>query len=138
MENQYPKIGIGIMIWKDGKILLGKRKGSHAAGSYCFPGGALEYGEALHTSAEREVREETGLEIQDIQFICLSDELDHMPKHYVNIGFSAQWKSGEVENREPEKSEGWDWYALDQLPEPLFVKTRYTIGEYLREKSIKK
>ncbi len=43
MENNYPKVGVGVMILKDGKVLLTKRKGSHGAGMYSFPGGHLEY-----------------------------------------------------------------------------------------------
>ncbi len=129
MEN-YPKIGIGAMIFKEGKILLGKRKGSHAAGTYSVPGGTLEYGETMEESIRREIQEETGLEITNIRFNYLSDEFDHMPKHFVNIGFVADWKSGEVTTMEPEKCEGWDWYDMDTLPEPLFIKTKQMVDAY--------
>ena len=44
-----------------------------------------------------------------------------MPKHYVDIGVIADWKSGEPHVLEPEKCEGWDWYSLDNLPMPLFA-----------------
>ena len=37
-ENR-PKVGLGVMVMKDGKVLLGKRKGSHGAGEYVWPGG---------------------------------------------------------------------------------------------------
>ena len=42
-----PKVGVGVMVFKDGKILLAKRKGSHGAGEYAFPGGHLEFGESF-------------------------------------------------------------------------------------------
>jgi 8-oxo-dGTP diphosphatase len=129
MEN-YPKIGTGVMIWKDGKVLLGKRKGSHGAGTYSFPGGALDYGETLEACLRREVKEECGLEIENLKFVCISDELDHMPKHFINIVFRADWKSGEPTIMEPDKSENWDWYPFEHLPEPLFVKTREAIEAY--------
>ncbi len=45
MEN-IPKVGLGIMIKKAGKVLMVKRKGSHASGQYAFPGGTLEYMES--------------------------------------------------------------------------------------------
>ena len=40
MENR-PKIGVGIIVIKDGKILFGKRKNAHNEGSWSFPGGHL-------------------------------------------------------------------------------------------------
>ncbi len=45
MENKRPKVGLGVLIFKDGKVLLGKRKGAHGEGTWCPPGGHLEFGE---------------------------------------------------------------------------------------------
>ncbi len=129
-ENIYPKIGTGVMVWKDGKILLGKRKGSHGAGSWSFPGGKLEYGETLLQNLHREVIEETGIEIENIRFNALADELEHMPKHFVNLTFVADWKSGEARVCEPDKCEKWNWFTLDNLPSPLFPKTAAGIEAY--------
>jgi len=36
----------------------------------------------------------------------------------------AKYESGDVENKEPDKCEGWDWYDINDLPEPLFESTR--------------
>jgi len=118
-ENR-PKVGIGVMIIKNGKVLLGKRKNSHGAGEYAFPGGHLEYMESFKDCARRETQEETGMEIQNIQFSCLTNVKEYAPKHYAHIGLTADWKSGEPKIMEPEKIEGWDWYDIDNLPEPLF------------------
>lgn len=52
--NLHPKVGIGVMIFKDGKVLLGKRKGSHGDGEYSFPGGHLNYMESFEDCAQRE------------------------------------------------------------------------------------
>ena len=65
---QRPKVGIGVMIFKDDKILLGKRKGSHGEDEYAFPGGHLEYMESFAGCARREVSEECGIEIDNIRF----------------------------------------------------------------------
>ena len=56
-----PKIGIGVIVIRDGKILLGERLSNHGAGTYEIPGGHLEFGETFEDAAIREVREETGL-----------------------------------------------------------------------------
>ncbi len=115
------KVGIGIMLFKDGKVLLGKRKSSHGAGEYAWPGGHLEYMESIVDCARREIKEETGMEVQNVRFLRLLNLKDYKPKHYIDIGLIADWKSGEPQVMEPEKCEGWDWYDLDNLPSPLFV-----------------
>ena len=56
-EIQKPKVGVGIMILKNGKVLLGKRKGSHGEGEFAFPGGHLEYMESFANCAKREIAE---------------------------------------------------------------------------------
>lgn len=43
MEEKRPKVGVGVMVWKDGKVLLGKRKRAHGAGEYASPGGGNGY-----------------------------------------------------------------------------------------------
>lgn len=119
-KEQRPKVGIGVMILKDGKVLLGKRKGSHGAGEYAFPGGHLEYMESFADCAQREVHEECGIEIQNIRFQYLANVTKYAPKHYVHIGLVADWAGGEPVVLEPEKSEHWDWYDMENLPEPMF------------------
>jgi 8-oxo-dGTP diphosphatase len=126
-EKPRPKVGVGVMVFKDGKVLMGKRKNSHGSGQWAPPGGYFEHGESFEGAVKREVKEESGIEIQNIRFLSLYNEKDHMPKHMVNIGFVADWKSGEPVVLEPEKCEGWEWYEVDNLPEPLFA----TVSNYL-------
>lgn len=123
--NKVIKVGIGILVFKDGKVLLSKRKGSHGAGEYASPGGHLEFGESIVECARRECREETGIEIKNIRFLRLFNLKQYAGKHYIDIGLVADWKSGGLKVLEPEKAEGWNWYDLDKLPKPLFgtVKT---------------
>jgi len=108
------------MIFRDGKVLLGKRKGSHGAGEYCFPGGHLEYMESIEECARRETREECGCEIDNVRFHLLYNMKTYAPKHYVHIGMIADWKNNEPVNNEPDRCEGWEWYDLDRLPSPIF------------------
>jgi 8-oxo-dGTP diphosphatase len=129
-QHDKPKVGIAAMIFKDGKVLLGKRKGSHGEGEYAFPGGHLEYMESFEDCARREVQEECGIEIENIRFQFLANVTTYAPKHYVHIGLLADWKSGEPKVLEKEKCESWDWYELDKLPQPLFNICRISIESY--------
>ncbi|MDB5259087.1 MAG: 8-oxo-dGTP diphosphatase [Candidatus Taylorbacteria bacterium] len=120
-SEQIIKVGIGVTVFKDGKILMGKRKKAHGSGEYAYPGGHFEYMESFIDSAQREVREETGIEIDNIRFLGLLNLKNYAPKHYVHIMLAADWKSGEPQVLEPEKCEGWDWYEVDNLPSPRFA-----------------
>lgn len=106
--EEMPKVGIGVMIFNgDGHILLAKRKGSHGAGEYAFPGGHLEFGESFADCAIRETREEAGVEIEDVNFMYLANILKYGGKHYVHVGLKANWVKGDPQVLEPEKSEEW-------------------------------
>ena len=126
----YPRVGIGVMILREGKVLLGRRKGSHGAGDYSFPGGHFELNESFEASALREIVEECGegLKIKNLRFICCANfRKEYTPKHYVQVGFAADWVAGEAINTEPEKLENWGWYDLNKLPTPLFAPARVMV-----------
>lgn len=114
------KVGIGVLVFKGGKVLLCKRKGSHGAGEYAGPGGHLEFGESIIDCAKRECKEECGLEIKNIKFLCLSN-IKRYIKQYIDIGLIAEWKKGTPKVLEPDKAENWNWYGLNKLPKPLFA-----------------
>ena len=59
--EQWPKVGLGCFILKDGKFLLMKRKGAHGAGTWGLVGGHLEFGESYADCAQREAEEEAGI-----------------------------------------------------------------------------
>ena len=130
MENQRPKVGVGVMIFKDGKVLLGKRRGSHGEGEYAFPGGHLEYMESFADCAKREVKEECDIEIDNIRFQFLANVKKYAPKHYVHIGLICDYKGGELKNMEVEKNESWGWYDLDNLPQPIFEMCKMAFESY--------
>jgi len=113
-----------------GKVLLGKRKGSHGPGEYAFPGGHLEYRESFEACACREVREECGLEICNLRFQFLANVTAYAPKHYVHINLLADWRSSEPQVLEPEKCETWGWHALSDPPKPLFAMCRLAWQSY--------
>jgi 8-oxo-dGTP diphosphatase len=116
-----PLVGISVLVMKQGKLLLGKRRGSHGDGEYAAPGGHLEHLESFQICAAREVLEETGIEIGPLRFLRVLNATQYAPKHYVDLAFVAAWKAGEPEVKEPDKVDRWDWYAIDDLPSPLFA-----------------
>ncbi len=115
IENK-TRVGVGTMIFKDGKVLMAKRKGSHGAGDWGFPGGHLEYMESFEDCAIRETKEECGVEIKNIRLLYVTNIRKYAPKHYVHIGLIADWASGEPQTLEPEKCDGWEWFDIDNLP----------------------
>ena len=98
-----PLVGIGVLVVKDGKVLLGKRKNAHGAGEYASPGGHLEHLESFAACAVREVREECGIEIGPVRFLRVLEVMRYAPKHYVDIAVVADWVSGEPQTLEPDK-----------------------------------
>jgi len=130
MAEEQARVGVGILIIKDGKILWGKRKGSFGAGLWGTVGGHLEYGETLEQAITREVAEESGVHIKNVRFLCVSDFLTHFPRHYVDIGFVADWEAGDPQVLEPTKLERWEWHDIDDIPEPVFAPLRGYIEAY--------
>ena len=91
METKYPRVGLGIIIVnKDGNILIGKRKGSHAQ-KYSIPWGHLDLGETFEEGAIREIKEETNLDIFEPKVIAISNNLETYKeegKHHISVFFT--------------------------------------------------
>ncbi len=127
---EVPRVGVGILILKNRQILLGLRKGSHAAGTWAAPGGHLEFGETFEGCALREIDEEIGdVCVQNIRFATASGDLyPDVGRHYITILMVADYVSGEPENKEPEKCEEWRWFSPAELPENLFPALQSIFG----------
>ena len=129
--KERPLVAVGVIVLKEGKILMGERIASHGAGTWQIPGGHMEFGKTFEETARDEVREETGL--TDIVFkkvVCLNNEIVY-GKHYVNIGFLMEWQSGEPFAAEPDKSRNWQWVDPNHLPEPQFPPSKAVIDAWL-------
>ena len=116
-----PCVGVGVIVLRDGLVLLGQRIGSHGAGTWALPGGHLEFGETVEQCAAREVLEETGL---DIQVVACGPYTNNMfpeeGKHYVTLFVIAHAQTGAPRVREPSKCSAWRWFRWSELPSPLF------------------
>lgn len=121
MAMKRPQIGVGVFIWKDNKFIMGKRKGSHGHDTWSIPGGHLEFDESIEQCAKREALEETGLTVDNVRFLALTEDRfpDHS-KHYLTVWVYTDWKSGEPKITEPDKWVDQEWRDFRSLPLPLF------------------
>lgn len=118
------------MIIKDGKVLLGKSKHGDSQGKYAFPGGHLKHLESFKDCVEREVKEECGIEVENVRVPSVTNMIENEIHHNVHITLLADWKNGEVKVMEPENYESWDWYEIDNLPSPLVKNCELSIQNY--------
>ncbi len=120
--DNHPRVGVGVIVVRDHKVLLGKRKNAHGDGDWNFPGGHLEFGEEIIDCAIRETKEETGLELSDARVGPFTNDIFfHEQKHYITIFVIGSSTQGEPQVLEPHKCESWQWFAWDNLPQPLFL-----------------
>lgn len=101
---------------------MGKRLGSHGANSWTVPGGKLEFGESFEDCSKREVMEETGLTIDNVKLIAVTNNIfPDEGVHSITIWMESDWESGEPHETEPDKFVDFRWHTFKDLPEPLFL-----------------
>jgi len=128
--NQRPLIGVGVIVIKDSKVLLGKRRGAHGNGTWALPGGHLEWGESLEACAHREVLEECNVYITNIRRGSFTNDIfEDSNKHYVTLFMIADYELGELRVCEPDKCEQWGWFDWNDLPKPLFLPLKNLIDQ---------
>jgi 8-oxo-dGTP diphosphatase len=128
--NQDPKIGAAIIITKDDRVLLMKRKGVHGTGTWSTPGGHLDFGETPEQCAAREAKEEVGLDVVDIRFRAITNDVfEEYGKHYITIWMDGKSISGEPTIAAEEEVAEIGWFAWNSLPQPLFLPLENLIKE---------
>jgi 8-oxo-dGTP diphosphatase len=138
--NKKPGVGVGIMILRDEKVLLGKRHGDpkradselHGEGSWTMPGGKLHFKEELEDAAFREVLEETGVKADKgkLEIISVTNDIVE-DAHFVTIGFLCRNFEGEIKIMEPDEITEWRWFELNNLPSPIFFPSEKIIKNFL-------
>jgi 8-oxo-dGTP diphosphatase len=119
--SERPKVGTAVFIWRDGKFLMYRRRGSHASGKVSVPGGHLEFGESWEDCVAREALEEVGVTIKNIRFLAVTNDiLKDDDKHYISVWMTADWASGKPRIMEPDKVEELSWHTFQDLPDNLF------------------
>ena len=132
MQNR-PAVGVGVIIKSSppahnpgeklapSRILLLHRKNVHGAGMWSTPGGHLEFGESPETCAAREAMEETGVEIDNVRFRAITnDVMPQVDRHYITIWMEGRYVQGEPHVQAAYEMDDVGWFPLDALPSPLF------------------
>lgn len=150
----HPRVGVGGVVVHRGRVLLVRRACPPLQGEWSIPGGLVEIGETLANAVEREVKEETGLEVEALEVIGVFEGLFPQTKarqtaravprsmryHYVLIDFRCALGPGRGRNprsraRLQASSDVTEarWVRPDQLPEyGLRPETRVLILETFR------
>lgn len=116
----FPGVGTGLVIINDGKILLCKRLKPPEVNHWSIPGGKVDHLEHSSLASMRETQEETGLIVQSVDFLCVSEHTLHDDnQHWLSTIYIAKSFSGSVELREPDKLSQVEWFSLNDLPHPL-------------------
>lgn len=141
-EIMHPRVGVGVILFNEkSEILVGKRKGSHGAGQWALPGGALEWGETSRGCALRETEEEVGIDLlhettnasgnvfsppeddeeKDIFHACECqiDEKNHWITLFA-LFYVGEGLRGRERTMEPHKCEGWFWKKPSDIDGPTF------------------
>ena len=140
-EKKRVGAGFGIILEKEGKILLGLRhpdpdkadSAFRSSGEWCLPGGKLEWGESFEDGAKRETKEETGITISNPKVISVHNcKNEHA--HFVTVGLLAHEWEGEAKVMEPDEITEWQWFNLKNLPSPRYFPSFEVINNYLQNK----
>ena len=119
-----PIVGVGAIVLDGDRVLLVKRAHEPLKGEWSVPGGAVEVGETLEEAIRREVREETGLDIEVGPIVDVLDRIRHDPDgrvefHYVLVDFVCRPAGGTLQCASDAEEATWaEWAHLAQYGVP--------------------
>jgi 8-oxo-dGTP diphosphatase len=113
-----PVTAVGVVVFRDDRVLLVRRGRAPSRGLWAVPGGAVEAGETLAEAAEREVGEETGVVVNARGPVHAFDAISRRAEgaiehHYVVIDLIADYVSGEP--KAGDDAEDAAWVAIDEI-----------------------
>ncbi len=126
-----PMVGVGAVIVEAGRVLLVRRGAEPLKGHWSLPGGLLEVGESLTEGVQREVWEETGLEVEPLELIELLDRIhredNRVRYHYVIADYLCRVTGGQLQAASDADAVRWveraEWNSHSALQlDPVTVR----------------
>ena len=116
MERMRPKVGSAVLVEKDGKFLLGKRNKANYRNYWVIPGGGVKWGESIRDAGIREIKEETGLDIEIVKFIG-HKEVMNLPGNYHTVVFFHLARPVNGEIRATDDLSDARFFSIEELRE---------------------
>lgn len=117
-----PKVAVGVLVEKDGWVLLARRANDPQRGLWTLPAGFLDAGEHPARAAERECLEETGLEVRVTQLLDVISGQEHPRGAHIAIFYRAELLGGILQPADDVDQAAF--FPYDGLPELAFKTTR--------------
>ena len=114
-----PSPTVSVLVTDRKKILLGKRAGEPGKGKWALPSGYIEFEDDFLTTAIREVKEETGLEIEIVSILNVQSAFLPGDYHFLNIYLLAEKIGGKISPSDDLEDAGW-FSFFEPLPEMAF------------------
>ncbi|RLE48819.1 MAG: NUDIX hydrolase [Candidatus Methanomethylicota archaeon] len=137
MKRVYPSqpiVGVGaVIIDNEKRILLVRRAAPPGRGLWAIPGGIVKLGEKLKEAVKREVKEETGLEVEvgdleDVFEVIIRDEAGKIKYHYVIVDYQARVSGGKL--RASTDALEVKWFSAEEIKK---VRTTKATGKLLEK-----
>jgi len=122
-----------VVLERDGKILMSLRDGSVGKDTWAFVGGKADPEESVAECAIREVREEIGVELKNLQLLHATYTYQYENSQWYRVFVLRARYEGEIEIKEPHKIQALEWFAPDNLPMTIFQPIRSYLPEVLRK-----